>query len=186
MPRIAPHDSWLTLEARAASETNPRHKLLLTQVRDHMEHEINGNLEPLMATLTAEPIYHFWGNSPNIIEGYAAVEAFYAGMIASGSQQFEVVNNRIVVDDDTVITEGRVKQAYQGAGLLAMGLTNANGIDVTEAGLYLTDTQLITVWPADPDGKLIGEDIYFGQDPFTTLAVIDQSDLPDYYRLGGT
>ena len=185
MPLIEPHSSWLSLEARAASETNLRYKALLTQVRDHMEYEIKGELEPLMATLTAEPIYHFWGNAPNVIEGFQAVEAFYTGMIATGTQQFEVVVERIMVDDNTVITEGRVKQVYQGGGLLRMGLTSANDVELAEAGLYLTDTQLITVWPADPDGKLIGEDIYFGQDPFTTLTAIDQADLPDYYRLGG-
>ncbi len=28
------------------------------------------------------------------------------------------------VDDNTVITEGRVKQVYQGGGLLTMGLTS--------------------------------------------------------------
>ncbi len=185
MPLIEPYDSWLALEARAATETNPRYKALLTQVRDHMEYEIKGDLEPLMATLTAAPIYHFWGNAPNVIEGFEAVEAFYTGMIATGTQQFEVVVERIVVDDNTVITEGRVKQVYQGGGLLRMGLTSANDVELAEAGLYLTDTQLITVWPADPDGKLLGEDIYFGQDPFTTLTAIDQADLPDYYRLGG-
>ncbi len=90
-----------------------------------------------------------------------------------------------MVDDNTVITEGRVKQVYQGGGLLRMGLTSANDVELAEAGLYLTDTQLITVWPADPDGKLLGEDIYFGQDPFTTLTAIDQADLPDYYHVGG-
>ncbi len=57
---INPHHSWLPLEERAAAEDNPRRKALVTAVRDHMEAEIKGQLDPLMDTLTSEPIYHFW------------------------------------------------------------------------------------------------------------------------------
>ena len=32
--------------------------------------------------------------------------------------------------------------------------------------------QLVTLWPADADGKLIGEDIYFGASPFANLKKI--------------
>ena len=45
----------MDLEARAAGTDNPLHKQLLTEVRNHMEFEIKGDLEPLMGTLIAEP-----------------------------------------------------------------------------------------------------------------------------------
>jgi hypothetical protein len=64
-----------------------------------------------------------------------------------------------------------------------MGVQNAGKSAVTNDGLYISETQLVTVWPADPDGKLIGEDIYFGEPPLQTLTSIDQSDLPTYYKL---
>ena len=184
MYKINPHDSWLPLEARAAQTDNPRHKKLLLEVRDHMEHEIKGELEPLMNTLTAEPVYHFWGGLQNmVLEGRDAVRGFYQGMIATGGQQFEVVVEKIVVDDDSVVTEGRVRQVYRGAALSALGMTEAAGAPLNEDALYLSDAQLITVWPADPDGKLIGEDIYFGEDAMSTLTVITEADLPPYYQL---
>jgi len=183
MSKIEPHNSWLPLEARAAQETNPRRKGLLTEVRNHMEYEIKGQLEPLMGTLTGAPVYHFWGNQPSVLEGYDAVKGFYTDMMARGGQQFEVVVERIVVDDDAVITEGQVKQVYKGEMLLAMGMQEINGEPLAPEDLVLTRAQLVTVWPADSDGKLIGEDIYFGHDPFMHAEKITKQDLPDYYQI---
>lgn len=183
MPKINPYDSWLPLEARAAAESDPRRRQLLTEVRNHMEYEIKGLLDPLMSTLTAEPVYHFWGNEPSVLEGHAAVRGFYSDMMARGGHQFEVVVERIVVDDGAVITEGQVKQVYKGEVLIAMGMTELGGEPLQKSDLVLTTAQLITVWPGDPDGKLIGEDIYFGHDPFRRAEKITPEDLPDYYRL---
>ncbi|MDH3641814.1 MAG: nuclear transport factor 2 family protein, partial [Gammaproteobacteria bacterium] len=183
MHKIEPYNSWLPLAERAESETNPRHKKLLTEVRNHMEHEIKGDLEPLMSTLTAEPVYHFWGNDPSVLEGRAAVEGFYSGMIASGTQQFEVVVERIIVDDGGVITEGQVKQVYKGEMLKAMGMETIDDTPVEADDLFLTTTQLVTVWPADPDAKLVGEDIYFGHDPFRNVERVARRDLPDYFKI---
>ncbi len=148
-----------------------------------MEHEIKGALEPLMATLTAEPIYHFWGNEPSVLDGREAVRAFYQGMIAMGGQQFEVVVQRIVVDDGAVVTEGQVKQVYKGAALKALGMDTVADEPVADDDLFMTTAQLVTVWPADAGGKLIGEDIYFGHDPFRHVERIGREDLPDYYQI---
>ena len=123
---INPHHSWLALEERAAAEQNPRRKALVTAVRDHMEHEIKGELDPLMDTLTTHPIYHFWGQAePSVIEGREQVRAFYSGMFATGGQQFEVVVDKVVVSDNHVITEGQVKQVHRGASLAAMGISRS-------------------------------------------------------------
>lgn len=184
MPKIDPHQSWLPLEARAAAEPNARRRGLLIQVRNHMEQEIKGQIDLLMETLTAHPVYHFWGNAPVVLEGQDAVRNFYLGMFARGGQQFEVVVERIVVDDDTVITEGQVKQVQTGASLLAThGRDTIDGQPLAPDDLVLTTTQLVTVWPADAEGKLIGEDIYFGHEPLRNAEIIHSSDLPDYYRI---
>ena len=180
-----PHSSWLPLRERAADTANPRHKALLEEVANHMEAEINARLEPLMATLTAEPVYHFWRVGPEnmVLRGYDAVAGFYSNMFATGGEQFHVVVDRIIVDDGGVITEGQVRQVYKSADLIAMGLTEIRGKPTETHELWLSNAQLITVWPADPDAKLVGEDIYFGEDPMSTLQPIDKSELPDYYRL---
>ena len=181
---IDPHNSWLALEQAAENESSERRRQLITEVRNHMEAEINGRLEPLMDTLTAEPIYHFWGRGePMVLQGREAVEGFYAGMFQTGGEQFEVVVENVIASDQHVVTEGQVKQVYPGATLLAMGVETADGQPIDGDQLYLSNAQLVTVWPADPDGKLVGEDIYFGVDPMATLKPIEREALPPYYKL---
>lgn len=183
MSAIEPHLSWLALDDRAAATDNPLHRQLLTEVRNHMEFEIRGDLEPLMGTLIAEPIYHFWRDEPFTLEGQAAVRGFYENMIASRTNQFQVVTERIFVDDGGVITEGQVKQVYSGAMVLGMGMAELDGQPISEDDLLLTTTQLLTVWPAGEGAKLVGEDIYFGHNPFLNAQRITADDLPDYYQL---
>lgn len=184
MTKIKPFDSWLPLEARAKSETNPRIRTLVRAVRDHMEHEIRGNMKELMATLTTEPVYHFWNPAgPFKLEGRAAVEGFYQNLIAAGGNQFEVVVEKIVASEDCVITEGKVKQVQKGSALLAAGIREVQGKAVREDELFLSCAQLVTLWPADANGKLVGEDIYFGENALATAVRIDRKDLPAGYRL---
>ena len=180
-----PHASWLPLRERAANTENPRHKALLQEVANHMEAEIQGQLEPLMATLTPEPEYHFWHVGPEnmVLQGHDAVAGFYSNMFTTGGQQFHVVLDRIIVDDGGVITEGQVRQVYKSSALAEMGVTEIDGQAIDSHELWLSNTQLITVWPADANAKLVGEDIYFGENPMATLTPIDRSELPDYYVL---
>jgi hypothetical protein len=184
MPKIEPFASWLPLDARAEREPDPRVRSLITAVRDHMEHEIRGDLEALMATLTAEPVYHFWNPAGSFkLEGRAAVREFYTNMIAAGGNQFEVVIEKIVADRDNVITEGQVKQVQTGAALIAAGRREVGGEPVKPDELFLTRAQLVTVWPGDADGKLVGEDIYFGEDALASAVRITRADLPPAHRL---
>ena len=181
---INPHHSWLPLEAAAARAQTPRRKALITEVRNHMEHEIKGDLEALMDTLTERPIYHFWGNGePSVIEGREAVRAFYSGMFATGGQQFEVVVGKVIASDDHVVTEGQVKQVHRGRALLEMGMSKVQGAPVQAEDLWLGAPQLVTLWPADAAGKLVGEDIYFGASPLAALVKITAEDLPPYFQL---
>jgi len=188
MSLIDPHASWAALERRAkdfsGSEHNEKIAALILMVRDHMACEIKGEVDGLMATLTAEPVYHFWGNGdPMVLEGRAAVEGFYRDMMSRGGNQFEVVVENVIADLDRVVTEGQVKQVYTAEMLAAMEMQDVNGAAVDSSELWLSNAQLITVWPNDGHGKLVGEDIYFGQSPFATLVPIERKDLPGYYQL---
>ena len=185
MPKINPFDSWLPLETAWREQPTARRATLVKAVRDHMEHEIRGDLEPLMETLTAEPIYHFWGSGPGnmVIEGREAVRAFYSNMMAAGGNQFEVVVENLIVGDDHVITEGQVKQVRRGVEVRAMGLEAIRDTPIGDDELILTRAQLVTIWPGDADGKLIGEDIYFGESPISSAQRITPADLPSYYVL---
>ena len=52
--------SWIPLREKADETDFLKNKKLLNEVANHMEAEIKGQLDPLMNTLTAEPVYHFW------------------------------------------------------------------------------------------------------------------------------
>ena len=104
-------------------------------------------------------------------------------MFQNGGEQFEVVTKRIIVNDDGVITEGKVKQVYTKDNLKLMGLTTDTFSEIDNSDLWLSNTQLITVWPSDPDLKLVGEDIYFGENPMETLKPINENEIPDYYKI---
>ena len=178
MIKIDPTRSWACFDARLSQEQDPVVRQLVAQVREHMRAEICGELDALMATLTAEPVYHFWGYLPeNVLSGNAAVLAFYQEMMERGGNQFEVVTHNIVADRGRVVTEGQVRQLYLGSELRAMGLEATTDGPVEDRQLYLGATQLVTVWPNDGDGKLVGEDIYFGQAPLARLEAIGLDEL---------
>ena len=144
--------------------------------------EINGEMERTLTTLSPNANYHFWGNNVMNINGVDGVRAFYTDLIASGANQFEVDIEKIVVDDDNVVTEGKVKQIYTAKELAAMGISEINGEALTDDGLYLTNTQIITVWPVDDDGLLLGEDVYLASDPFANCQKVTAADLPEGFR----
>jgi hypothetical protein len=169
-----PERTWLPLEERIAKETDPRRKKLLCEVRDHMRTEIGGDLEGLMNTLTEEPEYHLWGlpveGGP---KGRDAVRLFYTGMMAGGGNRFEFSIQKIVVDHDTVVTEGRMRTLTPGSAVLESGITEVRGESTDADATYIAEHQILTVWPADADGKIIGEDIYFGSPPMGELTRLE-------------
>ncbi len=186
MVKIDPKRSWACFEDRIAAEQNPVVKGLITEVSNHMQAEITGQIEPLMETLTAHPVYHFWAFLPEaILEGEVAVRGFYTDMMGRGGEQFEVVTENIIADEGRVVTEGQVKQLYLGEDVIPMlqaaGKSDVNGEKVDPKALYLATVQLITGWPNDGNGKLVGEDIYFAQSPVDRLEKITHNDIaPDF------
>jgi hypothetical protein len=169
--RFDPDRSWAALERRIDEESDPRCRAALEQVRDHMRTEIGGDLTGLMATLVDEPTYHLWGlpveGGP---KGRAAVEEFYRQMIAGGGHRFEFAIERIVVDHDAVVTEGSMRQKIPGTAISASGVEQVAGQAVDPDADYLAETQILTVWPIAADGRIIGEDIYFGSPPLDRLS----------------
>jgi hypothetical protein len=169
-PRFDPDSSWAPLEKRIAEEDDPQRRALLEEVRNHMKSEIQGRFDELMDTLTAEPQYHLWGvGEENGPKGREAVSTFYKNMFAGGGNRFHFDIRRIVVDRDCVVTEGAMIQPMAGAIVVASGVEAVDGEPVDTGAEYLAEWQLLTVWPADDAGKLIGEDIYFGSPPMQKL-----------------
>jgi hypothetical protein len=157
MKLIDPERSWLALEKRLAGETDTRRRALLTRVRNHMRDELRELLEPVMATLSDEPLYHFHGMPGlDVLRGRAAVVSYYRQMFSAGRMNAEFVIERVAVDDNTVVTEGEmITQAD--ADSVPAELRERN-----PSAQYLAITPLLVVWPATADGLLIGENIYLG------------------------
>jgi len=177
--KINPANTWAAVQKAYEQETNPLHKELLKQVYLHMKTEVSGQLDPLMDTLTAEPVYHTYGMGPAFgPRGRDEVRAFYTDLIARGGNLFEFDVQRIVVGDTGVVTEGKLRNAYPGEAVMAAGITEVNGEPVDPKAKYAAEVPLITVWPNAGDGKLLGEDIYFGGNPFAGLVKLAPEDEP--------
>jgi limonene-1,2-epoxide hydrolase len=160
---IDPERSWHALETRIASEKDGRRRALLERVRDHMRDELRELLEPVMATLADEPVYHFHGMAGfDTLRGRPAVEAYYRQMFSAGRMNAEFVIERIAVDNDTVVTEGTM------IALVAGDNVPDGALPVRDASAqYLASTPLLVVWPATADGRLTGENIYLGAARYT-------------------
>jgi hypothetical protein len=167
--RIDPSNTWRKVEERLKTEADPRRRRHLETVLAHMKAEALGDLEGLMATITRrrEPSYHAFGTDDPVLspQGRDAVRAFYQAFVASGAVRLELDVDRLVVDDDCVVTEGVMRMAYPGNVLRLMG----HAVDDPEA-FYLYETRMAIFWPMDEDGRVIGEDSYTGGDGFAGIA----------------
>jgi hypothetical protein len=168
--------SWKRLEERLARTTDPRHRKMLQTVIDHASAETCGDVDGLMATLVDDPTYHFWSGGRDWgPKGRAAVRAFYDDFVASGAGFFESDKVRIVVDDDTVVTESAMR------GIVPGVVARARGCDVPDLdGHYLVTARTAIFWPFDEAGELLGEDSYGSSDPSEWQRVPDD-ELPAEY-----
>lgn len=171
MIEFEPEKSWLAVEARMEQESDARVRANLAVVRDHMRAEIRGEHAALMETLTDEPRYHMWGlPTESGPKGRANVSAFYEQMIATGGHRFHFDVRRVCADRDTVVTEGAMRSLVPAAALAAAGVEAVDGEPVADDVEYVTEWPILTVWPIDADGKIVGEDIYFAGPPMQRIA----------------
>ena len=156
MESIDSRNNWKIIDDLLASETDDWRRKMLAQLKEHVQAECGGNLEALMETMVDEPNFHNWSATEDIgPKGYDNLREFYSGLIASGSNQFEYRIERIIIGDDTLVTEGEIKIPFQGSMLQAMGMTN-----VKPGAYYATSGRTVTFWPFSEDGRIMGEDIY--------------------------
>ena len=167
--QIDPNNTWRKVEERLKWEKDPKRRRNLDTILAHMKAETAGDLDGLMATITTkrEPHYHAYGTEDPVLnpKGRDAVRRFYAAFVASGAVKLELDVDRLVVDDDVVVTEGLMKIAYPGNLLKLMG----HAVPDLDA-LYLFRTRMCVVWPMDEEGKVIGEDTYTEGDGFAGIA----------------
>ena len=84
----------------------------------------------------------------------------------TGAHRLEFTCDRVIVDADSVFTEGDDADGLPGSTLAAMGIA----VDDPNA-YYVSERGMGVVWPVDPDEqKLTGEEVYSGGDPFAGIA----------------
>ena len=147
--------TYRSVEEKLARTTNPRHRLLLQRLLQHSRGEVEADLEAVMATLAPNPVYRAWHGSPLLSpSGTYAVRKFYVEEVfGRGRHVFESNKDRIVVDDDTIITEGDMR-------IIAWGRdARDNGIPIDDPdACYLMSVRVLIVWPFDTEGYILGEE----------------------------
>lgn len=175
MAVIDPSRTWAPLEERLAATTDERHRANLEVVIDHMKGEAAPDLDQVMGTLSAEPDYHFWMSGqdvgPKTTDG---VRGYYTAFMGTRTNVLEFEIDRLVVDDDCVVTEGNMKQLYPGPQTAILGIE----VDDADAD-YLVVYRQVLLWPIDEHGKIVGEDSYFAGVRSVTKVAAD--DLPQQY-----
>lgn len=161
---------------RLARTKSSRHRHMLETLKAHLQAERDQSLDGLMATLADHPEYRFWRNGKDGgPKGRDAVKSFYQSLVASRRGVLEYALDRIVVDDDTVVTEGVIR-AYQ-PGRVAQDFGFA--VDELDA-TYLVAYRAVIFWPFDEHGDMLGEEGYTTFDPHDAFRV-SQDELPAAY-----
>ncbi len=164
------------MQERIDRTENVRHRKMLETVRAHLAAEVAASLDALMATLVADPQYHLWGNGVDGgPKGADAVRSYYAQLVEDKRGYLEFDIDRIVCDDDTVVTEGWYKALNRGAVARKMGFV----VDDDDAH-YLVTRRIVLVWPFNAAGEMLGEDGYGTVDPLSARK-LDHSELPAEY-----
>ena len=145
---------------RLASTEQPRQRIMLERMRVHAAAERDGDLDTLVGTLGAATNYHFWGLSgdigPKTREG---VTDYYRNLVESNGHVLEFYCERMVVDDQCIVIEGRLTMIQPGALLAQHPLAGG----MAEAGKnYLVRMRNVIFWSFDEDLMIIGEDSYTG------------------------
>ena len=168
--------TWQDLEERLQRTTSPRQRRMLQTVIEHAKAEAAGSVDGLMATLCADPRYHFWSGGQDWgPKGNAAVRGFYENFVAGGEGFFESRKSRIVVDDDTVVTETELRQLVPGAVAARRGYAIPD-----PDGHYLVYARTVILWPFNEAGELLGEDSY-GSSDTSVFEQVPFDELPPAY-----
>ena len=176
MAQIDPNLGWKAVDARLQRTENPRHRRMLSVLVGHMKAEMVGDLEGMLAGLVEKPKYHMWGTGRDTgPKGFNAIRQYYVDLLAARRGVLEYAIDRIILDDDAVMTEGTIRAYQPGAVARDFGFA----VDRTDL-TYLVTYRALIVWPFDEDGDLIGEDGYGAWDPADAVPVAS-ADLPDEY-----
>ncbi len=187
MSKINPDHGWQSVEKHLAKIHDPRRRAVLSCVRDHLKAEAEGDFAGMLGTLGPDPSDHFWvegngfGNGP---KGRAAVQSHYEGLFQEGRHVCDWDIDRIVVDEDTVVTEGWFEQLFPGKVLVSRGAP----VDDEDA-VYALRVRMVILWPFDENARLVGEDSYMNGSMYApeNLRKLSPEEIPArFHELAGS
>ena len=146
------------LDAKIAATANERHRRNLEIVREHMHRERLFDLDGVVGTLSPEANYKLWVDGVDVgAKGLPAIREWYADTNIRRHRTFVIEYDleRVVVDDDVVVTEGQMNVVVDAAYV-----SEVLGIECDPDDIMLHSFRQIVFWPVDADSKLLGEEFY--------------------------
>jgi len=146
------------LDAKIEHTTNARHRRNLETVREHMYFERLLDPEGVMGTLSPKANYKLWVDGVDRgPKGVENIRSWYVDQNIRRQKTFviEYALERVVVDDEVVVTEGQMNVIVDG-----VYAKNFYGRDCGPDDIFLQSFRQVVFWPVDEDSKLLGEDFY--------------------------
>ena len=146
------------MDAKIAATANERHRRNLETVREHMNRERLLDPEGVMGTLSPEANYKLWVDGVDLgAKGLPAIREWYVDTNIRRNRTFVIEYDleRVVVDDDVVVTEGQMNVVVDAAYV-----SEVLGLDCDADDIMLHSFRQIVFWPVDADSKLLGEEFY--------------------------
>jgi hypothetical protein len=146
------------MDAKIAATANERHRRNLETVREHMNRERLLDPAGVMGTLSPEANYKLWVDGVDLgAKGLPAIREWYVDTNIRRNRTFVIEYDleRVVVDDDVVVTEGQMNVVVDAAYV-----SEVLGLDCDADDIMLHSFRQIVFWPVDADSKLLGEEFY--------------------------
>jgi hypothetical protein len=171
------------MDAKIAATANSRHRRNLETVREHMYHEKLLDPDGVVGTLSAKANYKLWADGIDIgPKGLEAIREWYVDTNIRQHRTFVIEYDleRVVVDDDVVVTEGQMNVVVDAAYV-----SDVLGIECHPDDIMLHSFRQVVFWPMDADSKLLGEEFYTsGSRNPDALRKLGPSEIPeDWYAL---
>lgn len=174
----------ITTLTRAADEAltrveNPLHRQILENYRRHAILEVVGRWQEIFTPeMTVEhPVYHVTGGGRSLtLDGYEQVTSFYRALEHSQTTVMVLQDEQLAVADWGFASEAWFNSYVSGAVALALHRAGAGGFDADPEAFYLQRRLLMTHWPYDPRGRMIGEHVMV-HDDLTTITEIPQEEF---------
>lgn len=172
--------TYTSYEPHMHKAKTERQRRQLASVVAHAKGEVQGDLGPVLESLCADPQYHEYGVFANVPgdtgpKGWDAVVKNYEDMVETGSYVIESIKDRLVIDDEEIVTDGRYRQILPASVAKSMGYVAE---DDDSSRHYVLSGITVVFWKFDEEGKALGEDRYVLDKSIEPLA---PEDLPDDY-----